>query len=115
MKQDIDYPHAKRIFDLLEKVVINSVPLHLYFVVDGYDYWQFYRQRVFEETKEFTRTLTSVPETPKSISVCVKDSAVYTCMFLFGLCAYTIAYMCRKRVLIYGMANRQLLSNWVVS
>lgn len=103
MNQDIDYIYTKSVFDRLEKVIIKNTSLPGYFVVDGYDYWQFYRQRVFEDIKEFSRTQTLLPETPQSLVGFLKDSVLHVSMLLMGLFTYGIALVFRKRILIYGI------------
>jgi len=103
MKKDVSYSHAKDIFDKLARVEVDGVLLPRHFVRDGCDYWQFYRQRIFEDIKSFTEGCGAPLAKKNPLPVRVKDTTVETVLFFVGLFALGVTRFCKKRVVIYSI------------
>lgn len=103
MKQDVNYSYTKDIFDRLEKVTIDGVSVPSFFVTDGYDYWQFYKQRIFEDIKEFSRARITQPEAPQPFRGDVKDFFVNLVLFIVSFIALLKIFITNTRVLVYSI------------
>ncbi len=98
MREEIDFSYALEFYNRLEAVHMDNLPLTKYFECEGSDYWQFYKQRIFEEIKTFSRTKHIVRPRANRFSKTV-DFCVYV-----GVVLSTVFSLMRKRkALVYAI------------
>ena len=103
MKQDISYTYSKNLFDRLSKITIDGVSIHTYFEHEGFDYWQFYKQRIFEDIKVFSRAKSEVEIVKTPLGVQLKDFVVNSILLMSSLVTFFSIVLQRKQILVYAI------------